>query len=364
MSMLPKKIFVSLGVFCCFFFLFRSATAQGFVPDEKVVLEFIRDFPNQSAIKLVRNDTVLALQNPDKMMPLASTMKIIIAIEYAKQAASGDLDPDELISLEEVAKYYLPNTDANAHPAWLQSVSGKTGGGSISIRELAKGMISHSSNANSEWLLDRLGIEKVNARIDSLGIQHHEDIFYFVSALLIGKEQFKDLNVDELLVSLKEMSISEYAEASAEIHEKLKSGATYQLELTDLGIDIQRVWSDNLPGSTVAEYVGLMRKINSKTYFSSETQTYLDEVMEFLMQNPANRAIFQHAGMKGGSSAFVLTKALYATDTDGNTTELAYFFDDLWPITNMRLQQNMNQFELKVLTDPSFRKLVGKELTE
>ena len=83
-----------------------------------------------------------------------------------------------------------------------------------------------------------------------------------------------------------------------------------------------------------------------------------------MMQNPANRDIFQHAGMKGGSSAFVLTKALYATDTEGNTTEMAYFFDGLWPITNMRLQQNMNQFELKVLTDATFRKLVVKELSE
>ena len=364
MSMLAKRALIPLAAFYFCILLGKISNAQGFTPDEKVVLEFIRDYPNQSAIKLVRNDTTLALQNPDKMMPLASTMKIIIAIEYAEQAASGDLDPDELIPLEEVAKYYLPNTDANAHPAWLQSVSTKTEDGSISIRELAKGMISHSSNANSEWLLDRLGIEKVNARIDSLGIQHHEDIFYFVSALLIGKEQLKELQGNDLLAALKGMTLIEYAEASAEIHEKLKSGFTYQLELADLGIDIQRVWSDNFPASTVSEYADLMGKINSRTYFSPETQNYLDEVMEFLMQNPANRGIFQHAGMKGGSSAFILTKSLYVTDTEGNTTEMAYFFDELWPITNMRLQQNMNQFELKVLTDPVFRKLVAMELSE
>ncbi|MEM8896804.1 MAG: serine hydrolase [Bacteroidota bacterium] len=364
MSSFTKKVLIPLGIFCCFILLCLDINAQGFAPDEKVVLEFIRNYPDQSAIKLVRNDTVLALKNPDKMMPLASTMKIIIAIEYAEQAASGDLDPDEMISLEEVAKYYLPNTDANAHPAWLQSVSAKIQDGNISIRELAKGMISHSSNANSEWLLDRLGLEKVNTRIQSLGIQNHEDIFYFVSALLIGKEQLKDLNGNELLAALKEMSLSEYAQASEEIHEKLKNGATYQLELADLGIDIQRVWSDNFPASTVAAYADLMGKINAKTYFSPETQMYLDEAMEFLMENPANRAIFQHAGMKGGSSAFILTKALYVTDTEGNTTEMAYFFDDLWPITNMRLQQNMNQFELKVLTDAAFRKLVGSELSK
>ncbi|MEM6768709.1 MAG: serine hydrolase [Bacteroidota bacterium] len=358
------RALVSLGILGHLILTALHTHAQGVTPDEKVVLEFLRDYPAQSAIKLVRNDTVLAIQNPDKMMPLASTVKIIIAIEYAEQAASGEVNPDELISLEEVGKFYLPNTDGGAHPAWLEAINNSVQEGQISVREIAKGMITYSSNANTEWLLDRLGPGKVNARVDSLGIQNHDEIFYFVSALLMGKEHFKDLKGEDLVNKLKEMSLAQYREFSEQIHEKLKQGTTYQLELMDLSMDFQRVWSDNLPGSTVAEYADLMRKINSKTYFSSETQTYLDEVMEFLMQNPANRAIFQHAGMKGGSSAFVLTKALYATDTDGNTTELAYFFDDLWPITNMRLQQNMNQFELKVLTDPSFRKFIGKELSK
>jgi D-alanyl-D-alanine carboxypeptidase len=36
------------------------------------------------------------------MMPLASTVKIIIAIEYAEQAAQGQINPDEKISLSEL----------------------------------------------------------------------------------------------------------------------------------------------------------------------------------------------------------------------------------------------------------------------
>ena len=128
-------------------------------------------------------------------------------------------------------------------------------------------------------------------------------------------------------------------------------------------MDIQRIWSDNLPASTVEEYTRLMKKINSRNYFSPKTHEYLDEVMEFLLENPANRTWLAHAGMKGGSTAFVLTKALYATDKKGNKTELAYFLDDLGHLENTRLQGSMNQFELKILTSPTFREKVQSELS-
>ena len=127
-------------------------------------------------------------------------------------------------------------------------------------------------------------------------------------------------------------------------------------------MNIQRIWSDNLPSSTVKDYVGIMKKINSKTYFDLETQKYLDEVMEGLMENPANKKWLKHAGMKGGSTAFVLTKAFYATDKKGNTTELAYFFNDLEFVENTRLQGSMNEFELKILTNKEFRDKIKTEL--
>ena len=51
--------------------------------------------------------------------------------------------------------------------------------------------------------------------------------------------------------------------------------------------------------------------------------------MEYILENPKNEEKIEHIGMKGGSTAFVLTKALYSTDNKGNKTELAYFFNNL-----------------------------------
>ena len=223
-------------------------------------------------------------------------------------------------------------------------------------------MIRYSSNANTEWLGNKLGLKNINNRIDSLGVDNHTEFYNIVSALFVGKEKFPQSKGKELEDKLKTLNLEEYIETTNHIHQKLLTDTIYKKDVGDLGMNIQRIWSDNLPSSTVKDYVGIMKKINSKTYFDTETQKYLDEVMEGLMENPANRKWLEHAGMKGGSTAFVLTKASYATDKKGNTTELAYFINDLEFLENTRLQGSMNEFELKILTDKEFRNKIKTEL--
>ena len=134
--------------------------------------------------------------------------------------------------------------------------------------------------------------------------------------------------------------------------------------LGNMSLNIQKVWSDKLPAATVTDYVSIMKKINSRTYFNARTHQYLDEVMEYILENPANREWLEHSGMKGGSTAFLLTKALYATDKQGNTTELAYFMNDLTVLEITRLQASMNEFELNILTNAAFREQVMEMLKE
>lgn len=326
------------------------------------ILSFIENNPGRSSLRLVRNDTVLADFNARRVMPLASTVKIVIATEYAEQAAAGTIDPDELISLDELDKFYVANTDGGAHPAWLAGRRDTIEDNRISVREIVRGMIDFSSNANTEWLSERLGLENINEQINRLEARDHTPIYYLVSSLFVGKERFPGVTGTALEDQLKSLSQEEYTQTTHEIHQKLIDDPTYKENLGDLSMPIQRVWSDRLPGATTTDYAGIMQKINSRTFFDPPAQRYLDEVMEGLLDNPANRQWLAHAGMKGGSTAFALTKALYATDKEGNRTELAYFFNNLEPEESSRLPMNMNEFELKILTDQAFRDSVKQAL--
>ena len=274
------------------------------------------------------------------------------------------MNPEELVLVSDLDKFYVPNTDGGAHSSWLESAKDKIIENKISIREIAKGMIKFSSNANTEWLLNKLETHNVNARIDSLGLINHTQIYNIVSALFVGKELFPELKGKELAAKLKELSMDHYINATNRIHQKLLSDTLYKKDIGDLDMNMQRIWSDRLPSSTVNDYVSVMKKINNRNYFDEKTQQYLDEVMEYLLENPANREWLEHTGMKGGSTAFVLTKSLYATDKKGNKTELAYFLNNLSTLEMTRLQISMNEFELKILTNKEFRNKIKAELTE
>ena len=106
-----KKILIGIRIFVGLIIVVGAIGIYKFMPTEKTVLEFIMDNPEKSAIQLVRNDTVLAKKNPNKMMPLASTVKIILAIEYAEQSANGKINLNQKISLNDLDTYYVPNTD-------------------------------------------------------------------------------------------------------------------------------------------------------------------------------------------------------------------------------------------------------------
>lgn len=330
-------------------------------PNAEKVVEFIKNNPDKSAILLYKNDSLMVSLNPNKVMPLASTVKIIIAIEYAYQAAENKIDPDELIDLNEIQHFYVDKSDGGAHKMWLPTVATKIQSNKISIREIAKGMIAFSSNANTEWLLDRLGLDNVNNRIQALELKHHSNLHYIVSALFVGQELFGESPDKEQ--KLKALSMTDYVSAINTIHQKMKVDSNYRKRKRDSKIELQKIWSDRLPAASVSDYVSIMQKINSRKYFDTITHQYLDEIMEYLLKYPKNRENFIHTGVKGGSTAFILTKALYATDTKSNKTELAYFFNNLNIFESRNLLPSLNKFDLNTLLNQEFVEKMKNELT-
>ena len=70
-------------------------------------------------------------------------------------------------------------------------------------------------------------------------------------------------------------------------------------------MEFQRIWSDRLVGANAKDYMSIMEKINSRKYFPKSMQ----EEIENIFQGTVKNSKFEYAGQKGGSTAFVLTKA-------------------------------------------------------
>jgi beta-lactamase class A len=100
------------------------------------------------------------LINEREVFPQASSIKIAILFEAFKQAEEGRLKLDEFMALEESRKvagsgvlYYLGRPSL-----------------SLSVRDTAVLMIVLSDNTATNLLIDKVGLEAVNKRLDSLGL--------------------------------------------------------------------------------------------------------------------------------------------------------------------------------------------------
>lgn len=342
-----------------------SSHAQSLPAGADSLLSFIAANKNKASIYLVKNDTILAKLNENKLMPLASTVKIMVAIEFAKQAGSDIINENNKVALSELDKYYLPNTDGDAHPQWLayEKAQNHITQDSIKLIDVARGMILFSSNANTEYLMDLLGLDNVKNNVQLFGLKQHTAIFPLVASLYMYQNPRK-AKEDKILKAIKEMPEEQYCKAIAMIHTQLKYDSTFKSKFRpqDLSMKMQKVWSDKLTASTTKEYAQICKILNTRKFLDANAYGILAEVLESLMENPANRQWLKHAGTKGGSTAWVLTKAMYATTQKGTAIELAYFFNNLTPQENDKLQGWMNDFELAVLSSDTFRQQVGAAL--
>ncbi|MGF1926301.1 MAG: serine hydrolase, partial [Bacteroidia bacterium] len=241
---------------------------------------------------------------------------------------------------------------------------GKTSVDSVELLEVAKGMIRYSSNANTEFLIDLLGLNNINKNLKKLGLKAHQPLYYFTASALMVCLKPKGIDEDNWIKELRAMSVIEYNKKCREAHQRLKIDPSYikQFNAANLSLNIQREWSDRLVASTTEAYAGLMQKIASRKYLTPETQSVLESIIEWPMAFAGNQAQFFHLGQKGGSTAFVLTDAFYASSKNGNQLACSFFFNRLTESERIFINKNFGAFEGNILTNATFRKKLSEEL--
>lgn len=363
---MPKQLTICTKIkLLLIFVISTSQIAKAQIALADSLLQYIIANKQHAAFSLVVNDTTIVAFNQNKLMPLASTVKILIAVEFAKQAGKQVINENEWIPISAFNKYYLPFTDGGAHTNWLayEKTKNHIKNDSIQLINIARGMTMFSSNANSEYLLDILGLDNVKNNIQLFGLKNHTAIFPLVASLFIYQNP-KKLNENKLLKAIKNLPEEGYCKTIYEIHKALKYDTTLlkKFKLADVTENMQQVWSDKLTASTTADYVHLMGILNNQKYLDADSYGIIAELLEFVMENPANQKNYVRFGMKGGSTATVLTDAFYATTKNGVKIEGAYFFNHLPPAENNTLQRWMNSFKIALTQNEDFRKKVQQVL--
>jgi len=102
------------------------------------------------------------LLHADEVFPQASSIKIAVLAELYHQAQQGKLKLTDVYTVQ--SSDLVPDSDI---------MGGLTPGVTrITLRDLATMMIAVSDNSATNVLIDRVGMENVNALLDSLGLTH------------------------------------------------------------------------------------------------------------------------------------------------------------------------------------------------
>jgi beta-lactamase class A len=102
------------------------------------------------------------LLHADEVLPTASSIKIAILAELYHQAQQGKLKLGDL--------YTLQSSDIVGGSGIAGALT--PGVTRLTIRDVAALMISVSDNSATNIIIDRIGLENVNALLDSLGLTH------------------------------------------------------------------------------------------------------------------------------------------------------------------------------------------------
>lgn len=335
-------------------------------PATGLFMEFIKENKDSDRIAFLAtwNDEPIAEMNTNLALPLASVVKIIIAIEFASQAEEGKIDPSEKVSMEEVDEYYFANTDGGAHDAWKNTLSNEAG--EVSLEQIAQGMMDFSSNANTDYLIERLGLEEVNNRVEELDLNNHDPIYPLTASIAIPERVLEENNLekDELEAALRDLDDDAYRQIAVDLFEEWQEEPLSEEEkekaVALLDMPIQKVWSDRLTHATAEDYHKIMTMLNKKEHYSDAFYEELDAIFSLKLENEA----IERAAQKGGSTAFVLNQAVYAEDGAGNRLEMILFTNDLnlseLEVAAMQVQALTD----KLVNEEDFREKVRELLAE
>ncbi len=322
---------------------------------------FIKANPLRSSVYITRNDTTIAHLNENKIMPLASTVTMLVAIEFAQQSTHELINENTFVPVSEVEKFYIPFIDSASFNTWLEKAKAgnEIKNGSIKLVDIARGMIMYGCYTNADYLMDILGFDNVKDNIALLKLKQHTAIYPFAGSLFTFHIPKKS-SEDKLLKALAKYSDKKYSMEAYYNHLDLKNDSSFKETFSSerFTVKLQKMWNDNLPSSTAKEYVMVAQVLNNREVLDEDAYFPIAETLEYPMEKREFQKLYKHFGAKTGKTPFIFTRVIYYTQKDGTRIESAIFFNGLSPAEEKKLEDWQPAFETQFLTDIIFRSKV------
>ncbi|OLP63446.1 hypothetical protein BACPU_32420 [Bacillus pumilus] len=324
------------------------------------LLTFVQKNKEYVSVTIIENEDVVLEWNAHQETPLASTVKLPILFHFVKAASVGEIKLDEKVALTELERFYIDRTDGGAHKSWLEV---NKLSGNATMLDIAKGMMQFSSNACTDYLIERLGLEKINARIQQAGMTKHGELMP-ITPTLLWSAYISDHRRDALK-KMKDVSDVQFRTLMNEIFDIMKNDPERKMTLENkmkkknlLSYAIQSCLTQKLTQSTTDQYAHFMKRLHDELLTPEEKSLFSQIVLGQTMMTESD----QYVWYKGGATQFVLTSALYRK-TDNGSMSISFFINDPKAKYTYWIENIFNEFVVTLSIDQSFRKRLEQALT-
>ncbi|MDQ0815555.1 D-alanyl-D-alanine carboxypeptidase [Bacillus pumilus] len=324
------------------------------------LLTFVAKNKKDVSVTIIENDDVVLDWNGDQKTPLASTVKLMVLFHFVKSVSSGGIKLDEKVALSDIERFYIDRTDGGAHTYWLEVNDFSE---HATLLDIAKGMMQVSSNACTDYLIDRLGLEKINDRMKQAGLTEHDELMP-VTPKLLWSSYVSDHRRD----ALKQMSgvtDEQYKSLMNEIFNIMKNDPEHKKALEEkmtkknlLSFRIQSLLTQKMTKSTTNQYAQFMKRLHDELLTIEEKSLFSQIVLGETLKTEKDQYIWY----KGGSTLFVFTAALYRK-TDTSSISISLFINDTKANHSHWVGEVFNEFMLTVAVDQNFRHRLVQALT-
>ncbi len=343
-------------------------SAVAFAQKEDSVLNFIVANKSRASFYSIKNREPFIKLNEDKMMPLAHSMHVLVAVEFCKQAAADMVYPEAKVPLTDLEKYSIPNLDEgnNNHDNWMAFGQAKRliKEDSVMLIDVAKGMLLFNDEANAAYLMDLLGYDQITSNLRAFDIQKHSGISCMVASMFLYQNP-KKKKEETIIKEINKMPDEMYCLYAKQLHKQIENGSVIKdkFRQKDFTANLKKLWSDRSTASTTKEYAQIGATLNRRRIFEEMIYNYVAEVMETYMESEESVKLYKTAGRFEGNTPSVLTKTMYATLRKNNLRiEFAYFFNDLTQDEHDKLVKWMPDFDKEFLQNDGFRNKVAEML--
>lgn len=310
--------------------------------DPDFIANLIQSQPNKISIIMSENNEVTFKLEEDRAMPLASVFKIMVAIELINQYKDGNIDLYAKIPLKEVEKYNLIEHENSNHSVWKKEIVKNRK--NISLYEIAKGMLIYSSNPNTDYLINKLGIENINIAVKKL-TNFHTNIYPISASILVphylkNVQHIKESKLDDVL---NNMDTIEYENLVLNINQLLKNGEYPEVDSYYLTESQQKNWSNRTPKSTTKDYINLLNNLNN---IYSEKR--YNQLLKDLIKINQNKLFYM--GGKNGETINIINRTL-TIENGKDIKSIVVFIKDLDYYEQIKVKNNIDSFIKKALKE-------------